>query len=408
MPRIVRLLGARALTPYLLLAYCVFVFVLALFGTTVAPQAIERMSRMAPLPLLDILIGIHLACGCILLWPTVRQRISLAAPAMDAALPLPGLGAQQLAATARTARLKLRWLAAGRQAVLYRNRWSPAGTLLFHAALLLLPVAFGVSRATRFRGDAWIIEGRPFGGTRAEYARVEPPDRFDERAPDVRFMVERVAAAFWGDRLFFTELGADVALEAGGGARSMSLTAPLALDGARVSIHGFNYTPSFELVGPGGAVVDSGDLNLRLFPPGTEDSFAVPGLPHRFAVRLQAAARGYDLRQPRLHLAVTRGKRLVAQGWLAPGEPMAFDGYRLWFPAIHRGGEIMVHRDRGYPILWLALVSALLGTLGRIGFPAIRIWVAFEGGAARVVTRPNAFDGGRTDAILASWSALGI
>ena len=72
--------------------------------------------------------------------------------------------------------------------------------------------------------------------------------------------------------------------------------------------------------------------------------------------------RGFDLRRPLLHTAVTCGKRLVSHGWTRVGEPLEFDGYRLTYTAIRRGGDLLVHRDRGYALLWTALVAALMPT----------------------------------------------
>jgi len=287
--------------------------------------------------------------------------------------------------------------------VLHRHRWTAAGTIVFHAALLLLPLVWLLSALTRFEGNAWVIEGHRFGGAREEYVQVEPEEAFARRAPVLDFMVESIDATFWGDRLFFTDLRA--VFTTSEGAHLATLPAPARLGGARISIRGFNYTPSFELRAPDGRVVERGDLNLRLFPPGSEDSFRVPGLPHRFWMRLHPARQGYDLGDPRLHLAVTRGRRLVAQGWLRPGEPLIFEGYQVSFPVVHRAGDILVHRDASYPLLWIALVLALAGMLVRVVFPGVRIWIRHDGDQALALLRADPFAGARAERLLASWRA---
>lgn len=398
-----RFLGARRATAYLLLGYAVFLSFLAIWGTNIPAPVVQSISTLAPFWLAYAVAFVHLGACCILFWPALRQRVSLSPPPGEPGVPLPALDPTALAAGARRAGFRVHRLAEGHGAVLHRFRYSPAGTLLFHAALLLLPLAFLLSRATRFRGDAWIVEGRSFGGTQAEYVRFEPAGSFAERAPEVSFRVEAIEASFWGDRLLFTDLRALLAID--GDAGFATLSAPLWLDGARVTLHGFNYTPTFELRGPGGELADGGELDLQLFPPGTEDSFAIPGLPHRFFVRLYPSATGNALERPRFHLAVTRGKRLVAHGFLRPGEPLAFDGRRLSFPGIRRGAEIQVHRDDGYPLLWAALICALLGTVARILFPQVRIWVRLGPEGATAVVREDAFATGRAAALLRSWGA---
>jgi len=96
-----------------------------------------------------------------------------------------------------------------------------------------------------------------------------------------------------------------------------------------------------------------------------------------------------------------RGKRLVARGLLRVGEPLSFDGYRLTFPAIRRGGDILVQRDAGDPLLWLALVLALGGAAARILCPSTRVWLRLGGDGAHVLVREDAFAAGSAARLLA-------
>lgn len=389
--RAIRLAGARGLLPYLTLGYATFLVFLAIWGTRIPAEQVARIARLIPFSLVYAAAAVHLACCCLLFWPVLRQRLSLAPPPGDPGAPIVWPDGAALAALARRHRLRLAALPGGGW-VLCRHRFSAIGTLLFHAALLLLPLAWAASEATRFRGDAWILEGHAFTGARAEYVRVEPADGFEARAPRLTLEVERVEAELWGPRLFFTELRALVATGAGAARRAawIRLPEPLRVGDTRVTLRGFSYSLAFELV-RGGHVIEGGDLNLRLFPPGTPDSFAVPGLPHRIHVRAYAEAGGYALERPRLFVAVTLGKRLVASGFRQLGEPLAFDGHAVSFPALLRGGEILVHRDLGYPLLWLALGLALAGLVLRIGFPPARAWILGGPSAATLVVREDAF-----------------
>lgn len=413
MRRLLDAAASRALTAYLISAYAVFLVFLTIWGARVPAAIVVNISKLAPFWLLYLVAAVHLLACLALFWSTLQRRCSLDFPKGSAGERIAAVPAGEWERVARANGLRLRWLAPQRSAVLHRCRWSPAGTLLFHAALLLLPVAWLVSRATRFQGEAWILEGHPFAGSRAEYTRIEPEGEFERRAPRVAFNVETVEATFWGDRLFFTDLRALIALPRGetSEARWITLPQPAWLDGARVTIRGFNYSPAFELVGPGGALVEAGDLSLRLFPPGTEDSFLLPGSPHRVWVRLYPGAqgpdarssnRGFELTNPLFHVAVTSGKRLVSHGFRRVGEPLAFDDYRLTFTAIRRGGDLLVHRDRGYPILWVALLLALAGTVARVLFPSTRVWLERDGEQVRAVVRADPSSAGRGGRLVAS------
>ncbi len=413
MRRIADRLGSKGLTAYLLLSYAVFLAFLAIWGARIPREVVGNISRLAPFWLAYAVAGVHLTCCLIVWWPSLARRTSLELPAVAPGVPIRVPPPEELTAQVKAAGLRRRWLEPGRTMVLFRNRLSPMGTALAHAALLLLPVAFLVSRTTRFEGQAWIIEGHPFEGARAEYTTVEPEASFETRAPRVAFDVESVDADFWGDRLFFTDLRALISLRGTGPEhRVIRLPQPTWLDGARITLKGFNYTPAFELLDAEGRRLESGDLRLWLFPPGTEDSFALPGLPYRVWVRLypdsagpRAAGpeQGAHLGNPLFHVAATCGKRLVGHAWLRPGQAFAFDGYRLSFPAVRRAGEIVVHRDRGYPVLWLALVLALAGTAGRVLFPSTRLWLVVEEGRGRAIARDDAFSGHRAARLLDTW-----
>ncbi|HEU5250191.1 MAG TPA: cytochrome c biogenesis protein ResB [Thermoanaerobaculia bacterium] len=411
MRRALSRLAARGLTAYLLFAYAVFLVFLAIWGARVPAAVVENISRLPPFAILYVAAGIHLLCCLVIFWPVLVQRTSLEVPGNDPGLLLRVTPFVVLAA-AKSQGFRSKSLPGG-AAALVRNRWSSVGTFAFHTALLLIPIAFFVSRTTRFTGEAWIVEGHPFHGTRPEYTRVEPADGFSSRAPTLSFDVEKVEAEFWGDRLFFTDLRALLTLrEPSAGTRWVRLPQPVWVDGARVSLRGFNYTPAIEVRDHGGEILESADVSLWLFPPGTEDSFAIPGLPHRFWVRLypdsggpdsRPVNKGHDLKRPLFHIAVTVGKRLVTHGWLRVGEPLSFDGYRISVPEIRNGGEIVVHRDLGYPILWVALLIAAGGSIARITFPASRIFVLSEGSGARVIVRDDPFAGDRATRLLARW-----
>lgn len=412
MTRLVSWLGSRGKTAYLLFAYCACVVLLAIWGARVPAAVTGNIARLPALTILYVAAGLHLFACLVSLWSLVRLRCSLEVPADDPGTLLP---APPAAVAEEAIRLGFRRAKGpGDATVLVRHRFSPVGTFVFHAALLLLPVSWLASRETRFEGSAWIVEGHPFGGTRAEYARVTPENAFDARAPRVAFEVERIDAVFWGDRLFFTDLAALLRVPGEAEPVWIRLPQPARVGGARVTMRGFNYTPAVEITGREGEPLEAADASLWLFPPGTEDSFAIPGLPYRFFVRLypdsegpeaRPVNRGNELKRPLFHVAVTSGKRLVTHGWLRPGEPLSFDGLTLRLPAIRKGGEVVIHRDAGYPVLWVALVLALVGASARIACPSSRVWLQADGEGTRAVVREDVFARGRAGRLLGNGKA---
>ena len=402
MKRLVRFLASKPLAAYLIVVYATFLVLLFVWGARIPPEVVANIAGLAPFWMLYSLGALHLFACLAVFIPSLLHRVSIELPAEGPERFDRVVDPSELPRLARRHGYRWRWLEPDRLGVGSRFRWSPAGTLLFHGAILLVPAAILLSRATRFEGEAWIVEGHPFEGTRSEYTKVIPADSFERRAPHCSFDVEEIGATFWGDRLFFTDLRALLAIREEGRIRNaeIRLPQPTRIDGARVSIRGFNYTPSFTIEAPDGTTVATADLNLRLFPPGVADSFEIEELPYQFHVRLYPDSggpasrprnRGFGLERPLFHVAVTSGKRIVSHGWIRPGERWEFDGFRLIFTSVLRGGDLLIHKDLGYPVLWAALLLALAGVAARIVFPSSCVWVRVGEGAIETVVREDPF-----------------
>jgi hypothetical protein len=112
----------------------------------------------------------------------------------------------------------------------------------------------------------------------------------------------------------------------------------------------------YEVRAERGATLESAFVKLDL-ARGAGDSIAPEKIPHRVYVRVEPA----DAGGARVRTAVFRGKLQVAQGPLAVGEPLAFEGLELRFAEWRPWVELEMLRDPGLPLAGIGAALALAG-----------------------------------------------
>lgn len=271
----------------------------------------------------------------------------------------------------------------------YRGRFSTIGNLLFHIAFLFLLAGVAASSLFRFEGRARVPEGYPFSGSRAEYSMSS--SALLAGLPNVSFSVEKITPRFWEDQLLYTDLRADVTTDNGPGSAWMS--SPLSINGARITITSLGITPRFVLKDKEGKELDTADINLAVFAPGTEDHFQIPGFPHQVFVSFspdyyvsngKAGNRSMELNNPVYLLKVFRGRLLVYSGGIRPKEEAVFEGLRLSFPEIRYWGEFRIIRDPGFTIIWIAFVLFGIGLVLRLLFYKREVFVVEKDGVVHL------------------------
>jgi hypothetical protein len=258
----------------------------------------------------------------------------------------------------------------------YRRRWAALGTYLFHGAFFLLAAGFLATFLSRGEAKVWVAAGEEYVGRPDQVLSVSPPRLLGGALPAVDFAVTRIRPEFWGNRLLFTELEAEI--ERGAGDRSLTrINRPLWVGPATfLRLSGFGYAPRYEVVDRRGASLGGAFVKLNLFPPGRRDYFVLPDFPHRVHVEVlpdlaieegAAVTRSLNLVNPAVDLRVTRGRLELGGRLLRQGEGFEFEGLTLRFPEIRYWGEFSIVRDPGAPVTFLGYLIGVTGLLLRVG-----------------------------------------
>ena len=253
------------------------------------------------------------------------------------------------------------------------GRFSPIGNLLFHAGFLLILVGAVLNVLYRFEGVAIIAEGRPFTGDKAEYRTIAGAAA--AALPEVDFDVEKITAEFWGGRLFFTRLEAQLLHR--GGRDIAKLSSAVQVGNAAVTIASYGYVPMFEFRNKTGLGVDRAYVKLNIFSPGNEDYFQVRGYPYKIFVSFypdyaevdgKIVNQSMDPINPVYFLRILRGRLPVFTGVVKPGEWAEYDGLSISFPSFIKSGDFQIVRNPGNPFIWIAFIMMGVGLGWRLLF----------------------------------------
>ncbi len=387
--RVGRALWSPECSVVLMVAGILYVGMLAVWGMRSPLEVVQNISRLFPFKALYALLLLNLVLCMVPRLPATLRRCGPARLPRDlgdlARYRTRGIVREihepfTLKALTRALRrrgYRVRLDADGRSLAAVRGRLAPLGDLAFHLAFLLILVGVFISASTRFSGDVVVTEGQTFWGEPGDYLAVQPRGDVSWRAPRLSFAVEKIGATFYQDELFFTELYAHVRYPAdlAAGRTTVRLSQPLWLGGAMVTLVGYGFAPLYVLRGPDGRELDSAAVNLNVFPPGTEDSFRLPGLPHQVYVTVfpdpvltdgVPRSRSNNLRSPVLSLRVYRHKVRVYEGVVPLGSSVSFDGLRLEFPELRRSGQVRVLRDPGAPWVFAGFLLGIGGLVFRL------------------------------------------
>ncbi len=137
--------------------------------------------------------------------------------------------------------------------------------------------------------------------------------------------------------------------------------------GAYFHLLDFGIAPGLVLFEQGELVL-SGNVNLKLLPPGQEDSISIEGLPYRMYLRLapeKMFQRGrdniklYDLDSPKYFVRVEKGDETVFDG--TSEQDITFDGFEIRILPHVSWVWLEVKRGIGVPLVWLGSALIALG-----------------------------------------------
>lgn len=269
-----------------------------------------------------------------------------------------------------------------------RNRHVVIGSFVFHASLLLLVLGAAISIGTRFHGTVVLAEGEPFSGKPTSYTSYSPRDLEEHSFPHLSFEVQSITVQ---------HDSADNLLDAFVDIRTPdppNATARIRVNqpyrtgstGVRLTEYGFAPVISFRYRD---RPTRTAGFRLVVIPPGKEDSFAVPGLPYHFHLRLYPefvvakdgafTSRSSTLRKPVAVVRVEATDGSQQEMRLAAGGPsVRWHTLALRLMRVPYWARLDVDRDRGRPIVFLALGLAVLGLLWRLLLPRWEISACIE------------------------------
>ena len=241
------------------------------------------------------------------------------------------------------------------------------------AALVLFALGVVLQHVTATSAQVRVIEGQSFG----DAAKGEPG--WVERAVS-GLTLQSIRPAYFKDVLLFTRLDSTLK-DASGSTRDSSLAKPAWLDMfTHLSVQDYGLAPSFKVTDAQGRVLDDTTVAMALNPPGARDAVTLPGselaisavaFPDYGVVDGKDVSLTYNLRNPRLRVAVSRpvsGVQTV-RALLGVGDAVSVGQYTVRLTGIARHGTFTVFRT--YATLPVALASLLMlaGLVVRLFFP---------------------------------------
>lgn len=407
-------LGSRDFSVFIFVMACTYSVILVIFATVIPLPWVKRIANLLPFKVLYMLFFINLII-CEIKWIPVIVR-KCRKPKIPKAmedlqrfrhkikLRSQGSGVRSFEKYLRWRGYKVKTGVRSQESeenvscltyhvspllYAYKGRFSPVGNLLFHIAFLLLLFGAWISIFTHFEGTTILMEKQEFMGTREEYSSISARTA---DLPPIVFRVDRIVPQFWGNQILFTDLKAEVRFPTHGRVHSgvIRLAQPIKINGAKVAVSGIGYIPMFLLKDKAGNILDSGNVNMNIFPPGNEDHFQIPGYPHKIFVSFypdyeikdgKIMNRSMDIVNPAYYVKVFRNRVLSFSGILKPGEEIYYDGVGLSFPEFKYWGQFRIVKNPGFIYIWIAFILFGTGLVWKLLFYRKEIAVVKEGAA---------------------------
>lgn len=385
------LLGSRELSVFIFVMACTYALVLIIFATAVPLPWVNNISRLLPFKVLYLLFFVNLII-CEIRWlPAIigkcrrarlpettddLQRFKYRIEVRDERA-----GVRRLEEYLRNRRYKVWTPAYQSGTVLYahKGRFSPIGNLLFHSAFIFILLGGWIGFFSSFDSSTLLMEGEEF---------LAP----ETTQPTVNFKVEKITPAYWGNKLLFTDLKADVKYpyKGGIGAGAVRLSQSLSLGGSKVTLSGIGFAPRYLLRDKTGLDIGSGFVKMNIFPPGTEDHLQIPGYPHKISVSFypdhevkdgKVINRSMNPINPAYAVKVFRNKAVSYSGLLKSGEVAEYEGLRLSFPEFKYWGMFRIVKNSGFAFIWIAFVLFIGGLAWRFLFYKREVAIVREASA---------------------------
>lgn len=234
--------------------------------------------------------------------------------------------------------------------------------IFFYLGVVLITAGIIISSLFRFEGKVVLTEGQNFGDDGAGYLEGSVYSGRFSRPPDFKIVMVQVSPSFYkkGRALWNIKANIDYKNRAIRKAIKISSLFPSFADGLFFRADDFGYSPFYRLTMPSGETVDEAYVIMRLFPPGSEDSFRVSPMPHTFYVRYYPDSSmikesrptvADEKKGPVYKLRVARNLDLIFNKSVLPNEKVQAGSVFISFDDIRKWAEISIVKDDGLFII---------------------------------------------------------
>jgi hypothetical protein len=251
------------------------------------------------------------------------------------------------------------------------------GSVLFFLSLIILAAGLWVSAYTRFEGKIIRSPGQTFNAFPSDYIQRSLYHTRYSDLPQVGLTFGKAEISTTPDMNKIKKINIAVSY-AGRTTRGKILKGrlssrwPFISDWALLRITDFGYQIRFVLYDLNEKVVESRYRDMKLFPPGAEETYEAAYLGYIFYVRCYPDYVDRDGQpetvspypeNPACNLRIVRNKDIVYSGLLRPEGKVRFDNTIISLPDVQMWVEVEFVRDFGLPIAAAGLVLLISGVV---------------------------------------------
>ncbi len=264
------------------------------------------------------------------------------------------------------------------------------GSVILHAALVILAAGGVVSGLTAFRGEMVLTEGQTVADVPESYLHIDQVPRWGTQFGEFQIALERMEFEYEGDTI--VDAVAHMVVSDAGASREDKgrVNYPVLVDGKSFLLYDTGHAVWVSVAGPDGASLFDSFVNMgESGPEGYSDSLDVDGLEIRLLSRPDSSRpvdepveRGLDLREPVVGVRAGRQESVRDYVWLEPGQSTDRDGYTVTIKEVRLWNRFMVRADGGRHIVYLGFLLVIVGACMRFLDPDRQVAVV-----------PDTFDG---------------
>jgi cytochrome c biogenesis protein ResB len=229
-------------------------------------------------------------------------------------------------------------------------------------AALLLIAGLWLSFLTRFSVVTVLTEGQTFSSSQRQ---SNPGSLYTGRfaaVPDLEIKLEKLNPEFSSDGKDIKGLNGKIVYYSrqaqSKSEHDLTIGIPVLIDGAWIKLDDFGYSPRYVLKSKEGRNLDSSFIYMRLFPPGSEDSFRLLS-PLIYYVRYYPAGKGEGT-DPVIRLRIVRNKDIVFNDDVKLSKDVLYENSRIAIEEVRMWTKLSITRDRGQVIAVIGIITGLL------------------------------------------------